>query len=95
MTNLKIRKILISDLKLFRLKGAPCEEIETCFLYKGFLIRGNLLLYGDWFRSNSLQRNLPPADHCLLLTTLVGSSLSFEIFPQRKILFFHVDHFLQ
>ena len=35
MTNLKIRNILISDLKLFLIKGAPFEENETCFLYKG------------------------------------------------------------
>ena len=27
--------ILISGLKLFLIKGAPCEENETCFLYKG------------------------------------------------------------
>ena len=27
--------VLISDLKLFLIKGAPCEETETCFLYKG------------------------------------------------------------
>ena len=33
MTNLRIRKILISDLKLFLIKGASCEENETCFLY--------------------------------------------------------------
>ena len=35
MTNLKIRNILISGLKLFLIKGAPFEENETCFLYKG------------------------------------------------------------
>ena len=35
MTNLKIRNILISDLKLFLIKGAPFEENETCFLCKG------------------------------------------------------------
>ena len=34
MTNLKIRNILISDLELFLIKGASCEEKETCFLYK-------------------------------------------------------------
>ena len=27
--------IQISDLKLFPIKGAPCEGNETCFLYKG------------------------------------------------------------
>ena len=27
--------VLISDLKLFLTKGAPCEENETCFLYNG------------------------------------------------------------
>ena len=35
MTNLKIRRILISDLELFHIKGASFEENETCFLYKG------------------------------------------------------------
>ena len=34
MTNLKMRNILILDLKLFLIKGAFCEENETCFLYK-------------------------------------------------------------
>ena len=34
MTNLKIRNILISDLELFLIKGASCEENENCFLYK-------------------------------------------------------------
>ena len=43
MTNLKIRNVLISDLELFLIKGGSCEENETCFLYKGFLISGNLL----------------------------------------------------
>ena len=31
----KIRNILISDLELFLIKGASCEENETSFLYKG------------------------------------------------------------
>ena len=35
MTNLKIRHILISDQELFLIKGASCEENETCFSYKG------------------------------------------------------------
>ena len=35
MMNLKIRDILISDLGLFLIKRASCEENETCFLYKG------------------------------------------------------------
>ena len=35
MTNLEIRNILISDLEFFLIKGASCEENETCFLYKG------------------------------------------------------------
>ena len=35
MTNLKIRNIIISDLALFLIKRASCEENETCSLYKG------------------------------------------------------------
>ena len=35
MKTLEMRNILISDLKLFLIKGGPCEENETCFLYKG------------------------------------------------------------
>ena len=45
MTELKIRNILISDLESFLIKGWSCEENETSFLYKGFLIRGNLLYF--------------------------------------------------
>ena len=35
MTKLEIRNISISDLELFLIKGASCEENETCFLYQG------------------------------------------------------------
>ena len=35
MTNLKVRNISNSDLILFSIKGAPCEELETCFFYQG------------------------------------------------------------
>ena len=31
------KNILISDLELFLVKGASCEENETCFLYKGVI----------------------------------------------------------
>ena len=39
MTNLKIRNSLFSDLELFLIKGASCEENETC-LQEGFLYAG-------------------------------------------------------
>ena len=35
MISLKIRNILISDIELFRIKGASCEENKTCFVCKG------------------------------------------------------------
>ena len=43
MTNLKIRNILILDLGFFLIKGASCEENETCFLYKGVSYMRRLL----------------------------------------------------
>ena len=69
MTDLKIRNILISDLKLFLIKGALWREFEAGFLYKGVsYTRG---VAGTYCSVNHEVREMNLAAICLVKETFL------------------------